>query len=244
LSAGISDRRRLVGGGIIIASLALFALAVFFIISAARGDSLGLPSEGSLEGILSDSGAGNGRSYTLTPGEDTEGQVAQGPPPVRLAIPIIYVDAPVITMGLGADQYPEVPGRGDQVAWYNFSAVPGLNDNAVFSGHVDWQTANGSPIPGAFYRLRELHIGDEISVSLEDGTVKKYRVSGNVAAKWDDPNILRVMESTGEDVVTLITCGGSWIEDPSKDNGGNYSHRIIVRAEPVPEPAAAAATGS
>jgi sortase (surface protein transpeptidase) len=43
------------------------------------------------------------------------------------------------------------------------------------------------------------------------------------------------MRLTNKDVITLITCGGSWINDPSKDNGGNYSHRIIVRAERVTE---------
>ena len=39
------------------------------------------------------------------------------------------------------------------------------------------------------------------------------------------------MRPSSKDVITLITRGGSWINDLSKDNGGNYSHRIIVRAE-------------
>ena len=60
-----------------------------------------------------------------------------------------------------------------------------------------------------------------------------YRVTGNVATKYDDPNVVKSMNLTSKDVITLITCGGSWVNDPSKDNGGNYTHRIVVRAERV-----------
>jgi hypothetical protein len=31
----------------------------------------------------------------------------------------------------------------------------------------------------------------------------------------------------------MITCGGTWLRDYSNPNGGNYSHRVIVRAERV-----------
>jgi LPXTG-site transpeptidase (sortase) family protein len=132
-----------------------------------------------------------------------------------------------------AETVPLVPERGDQVAWYNFSATPGQSDNAVFSGHVDWQTQDGDPIPGVFYRLRELTLGDSISVTLEDGRVLEYRVTGNVATDYNDPNVVRSMNSTTRDVITLITCGGSWLANPAEHNGGVYSHRIIVRAELV-----------
>jgi LPXTG-site transpeptidase (sortase) family protein len=115
-----------------------------------------------------------------------------------------------------------------------------MGSNAVFSGHVDWQTPEGAPIPGVFYRLRELKLGDAISVTLEDGRVLEYRVTGNIASSYDDPNLLRLMASTKKDVVTLITCGGSWVADGSEETGGNYSHRVLVRAELVPPPAAAA----
>jgi sortase (surface protein transpeptidase) len=41
------------------------------------------------------------------------------------------------------------------------------------------------------------------------------------------------MDPTSSDVITLITCGGTWLRDYSNPAGGNYSHRIIVRAERV-----------
>ncbi|MEX0682978.1 MAG: class F sortase [Dehalococcoidia bacterium] len=232
------DRRTLLGVGLIMSSLAGLALAIVFIVSGVVGDNVDLPSDGSLSNIL-DNDSGQGTVLDGPPLSDSA-TIPQGSLPIRVSVPNVYIDAPVVTLGVGADDYPEVPGRGDQVAWYNFSATPGLGNNAVFSGHVDWQTADGRPIPGAFYRLRELRIGDEIDVALEDGTVLKYRVTGNVATKWDDTNITRSMSPTIRDVVTLITCGGTWMIDHSKPEGGNYSHRIVVRAELV-TPAAAAA---
>lgn len=42
------------------------------------------------------------------------------------------------------------------------------------------------------------------------------------------------MDRTTKDVITLITCGGAWESDPEARYGGNYSHRIVVRAENVP----------
>jgi sortase (surface protein transpeptidase) len=36
-----------------------------------------------------------------------------------------------------------------------------------------------------------------------------------------------------KDVITLVTCGGGWEPNPTEENGGNYTHRIVVRAERV-----------
>jgi LPXTG-site transpeptidase (sortase) family protein len=135
-------------------------------------------------------------------------------------------------MGLDDEKYPQVPDSGSEVAWYTFSGRPGGGGNAVFSGHVDWYYWD-TPGKGVFYHLRELQIGDEVAVALEDGSELRYRVTGNVATAYDDPNVLDVMAPTSRDVITLITCGGTWRKDYSNPNGGNYSHRVIVRAERV-----------
>lgn len=232
-------RRLLLGVSISVVSAAAVVLAIAVIVLSAVSDDLDLPSDGSLSDILEeDSPAGN--EGVVSDDEPEFVSVPQGPLPVRVDIPGIYIDAPVITLGVGDDTIPEVPQRPDQIAWYNFSATPGQNNNAVFSGHVDWQTSRGDPIPGVFYRLRELHIGDTITVTLETDDVLEYRVTGNVATSYDDPNVVRSMDPTIRDVITLITCGGSWEYDPAKDSGGNYSHRVVVRAERVQSAAAAA----
>jgi len=211
----------LVGGAFVALVIGVTGIAL------SLGDSgVVLPDEGSLNDI-----AGQATAAT-TP----EPQVAGPPPlaPTRLAIPSLYLDAPVIALGLTAGNQPDVPKRPDQVAWYpTFSAPPGQPSNSVLTGHVDWQTPDGAPIPGVFYRLREMRIGELIEVTLEDGSTLQYRVKANVATEYNDPKIVDVMQLGNRDVLTVITCGGSWVKDNRQPNGGNYSHRVIVRAERV-----------
>lgn len=221
------DRRVLIGALVLVASAGLLAAGIFSVVSTLTDDPADLPSEGSLESILSDS---------IDPEEAGALDEEEGPPaipPVRISIPALHIDAPVATMGTDGNRIPEVPNSADEVAWYTFSAAPG-HGNAVFSGHVDWQTLDGQPIPGVFYRLRELDLGDTIELTLENDTKAMYRVTGNVAAEFDDPDLLQAMGPTSKDVVTLITCGGTWFNDRSRAFGGTYSHRILVRAERLP----------
>ncbi len=230
------DRRLALSVLILIVSTGILAIGLVSIISALLGGGVDLPAQGSISDLVSQSTGGS------APASDHP----SGPPPpapVRFVIPRLYVDAPVIPEGLTADGHPGVPDRPDQVAWYPFTAAPGQSSNAVFSGHVDWQTRTGEPIPGVFYRLREMKIGDIIEIALENGARLQYRVTGNVATPYNDPNVAKVMESTNRDVITIITCGGTWVRDRSADFGGNYSHRVIVRAERV-QGLASESTGS
>jgi len=161
------------------------------------------------------------------------------PPPnnsplARMIIEKIGVDAPVIALGLDGNQVPEVPSGPDEVAWYDWSSKPGWGSNAVFSGHVDW-TIYGQPVVGVFYYLHDIGLDDEIKIVLDDGTEYRYVVTGNQAMSDDDPNTLKVMGATPNDVITLITCGGAWIRDWTNPLGGYYTMRQIVRAELIQE---------
>jgi LPXTG-site transpeptidase (sortase) family protein len=218
---GKIDRRLAVTGLVLLASTALLLVGLVSILVALGSDNVDLPNEGSLEQILS-------QSTTST----SEGRLPEGPAPIRIGIPKVGVDATVLALGRDRKGNPSVPDSGRDVAWYTFTAPPGRGNNAVFSGHVDWYYW-GDPGEGVFYHLRELQIGDEITVDLVDGRQLRYRVIGNVAVPYDDPDVGRVMDPTSNDVVTLITCGGTWLRDYSNPNGGNYSHRVIVRAERV-----------
>ncbi len=229
------NRRLAITGLVFFASTSLLVAGLVSIFVALSDDNVDLPSEGSLEEIL--------QEHEAAPAADSEAlSEPDTPAPTRIGIPSIGVDASVLTMGLDASNYPEVPNAGDEVAWYSFSAPPGRGSNAVFSGHVDWYYW-GMPVEGVFYHLRELQIGDQITLDLEDGNQLRYRVTGNVATAYDDPNVVDVMDATSKDVLTLITCGGTWQKDYSNPIGGNYSHRVIVRAERVLDLASGQAAG-
>jgi LPXTG-site transpeptidase (sortase) family protein len=236
-----TDRRFRIGLAISVVSLLIMGIGLFAVVSALSSNDANLPHQGNLSDIV-------GADSIPTPGS---GGVAvpdswpAGAKPVSIEVPRIDVDAPIIELGFEAgSNIPAVPTTGYQAAWYDFGPTPGVGYNALFAGHVDWQTAEHSPIPGVFYRLRELQIGDDVMVTLEDGTVVHYKVTGNVAAQFDDPNIVKAMQPTKKDVITILTCGGTWEPNPYEENGGNYTHRIIVRAERVTDAAVGAAAGA
>ena len=152
------------------------------------------------------------------------------PPPVaievpsRLVIETIGVDAPVVTFGLDEEGLPQVPLNGIQVAWYDFSAKPGAGSNAVFAGHINWERG-----PAVFADLSQIQIGDSIKLITSGGALA-YTVTDSFLVDPEDPASLKVMEPTETDTVTLISCGGTWIPDPSELFGGQYTNRVIVRA--------------
>jgi LPXTG-site transpeptidase (sortase) family protein len=159
--------------------------------------------------------------------------VAEEAPPIepplreaayRLVIDSIGVNANVFTFGLDADRVPEVPTNGTDVAWYSFSAPPGTGSNAVFAGHVTW---GGNAV---FYHLDEVQVGDRINLRGDSGVELSYVVSDSFLVDPDDPNALSVMSPTDKDVITLITCGGSFYYTGDPVSNGDYTHRRIVRA--------------
>jgi LPXTG-site transpeptidase (sortase) family protein len=155
-------------------------------------------------------------------------------PPVRIVIPAIRVDAEVIALGLDAQAVPQVPDRsnaqrpGRVVAWYDFSARPGQGSNAVFAGHVTWDRA-----PAVFWDLGKLAAGDLLRIVVQDGRQLVYQVSETFMVDPAQPDAVRVMYPTSEDMVTLITCGGTFVPDRASPLGGDYSHRVVVRARLV-----------
>jgi len=226
------DRQVAIGVLVLVSATLVLTIGAIGVFVAMSNDSVNLPEQGTIQEII-DEGVDE-----PAPAATAQPDLPPPPPPIRMVIPRLYIDAPIVTKGITADYYPEVPERPDQVAWYppvapNFGAYPGQSSNAVFAGHVDWQTREGAPIAGVFYRLREMKIGDAVEVVLEDGTKLEYRVTGNVATPYNDPSVGQVMGHTDGDVITMITCGGTWVSNPRSSAGGNYSHRIIVRAERV-----------
>ncbi len=219
------DRRLTITGLVVLASSLLLIIGLVSIFTTMNDDNVDLPSEGSLEEILQE----HEPAVASEPSAPIE---PDAPRPIRVSVSRIGIGAPVVVMGLDSRNYPQVPNSGSEVAWYTFSPPPGSGSNAVFSGHVDWYYW-GLPGAGVFYHLRELQIGDEISLKLDDGSQLRYMVTGNVAVAYDDPNVVKVMDPTSRDVITLITCGGTWLRDYSTPSGGNYRHRVIVRAERV-----------
>jgi LPXTG-site transpeptidase (sortase) family protein len=152
------------------------------------------------------------------------------PPPLagnqHMIIERIGVNAPLAAYGLDANAVPVVPTGPDAsyvVAWYDFSAQPGMPGNTVYAGHVTW---NG---PAVFYSLSSLVGGDIIRLRDDRGAEVVYQVTHNFEVDPQDPTSVNVMLGTPDNVITIITCAGSFYSTGVGAAGGDYTARTIIR---------------
>lgn len=154
---------------------------------------------------------------------------APGPPPgvtpVQMVVDSIGLDAP-IEQGTVQDGIMLDPSGPWVVTWYSQLGKVGQGDNVVMAGHVDyWDTG-----PAIFWDVPNLQPGDVVSLIGDDGNTYNY------AIEWTDlfdvateltPEFIQstVVGSTGQESLTLITCGG-----PFDAATGEYLQRWVLRA--------------
>jgi LPXTG-site transpeptidase (sortase) family protein len=142
--------------------------------------------------------------------------------PVRLQVPAIGVDTPVMQLGLAADGTVQVPPitAHDQAGWYRNSPTPGQTGPSVILAHV----TVGAYGDGVFRHLARLHPGDRIVARRKDGTAPEFTVTDvRTVAKSDFPTSA-VYGSVDRPELRLITCGGP-------RTGVGYLDNVIVFAE-------------
>jgi sortase (surface protein transpeptidase) len=141
--------------------------------------------------------------------------------PVRLSIPVIGVDAPIETVGVTTSGDLSVPTQDpwEDVGWYSSGTLPGELGSAVIDGHLD----RPGGYPAVFWRLRNLHVGNEVMVIDRQGKTRRFRVT---AIEYYPPQyapIQQIFENQSGRYLNLITCAGDWI--PSQHQ---TSLRLVV----------------
>jgi hypothetical protein len=153
--------------------------------------------------------------------------------PLKLQIPSLKVNAPVLGVGLDSENAMDAPRGpiGDPVwhtaFWYRGSGVPGEPGTAIFAGHVNDPLGQ----PEIFAHLQKLHSGDLIMVHVKNTTidipfsvdhVKVYSTQSS-----SDPAVLAKIFGAGSldglSHLTLITCAGNIVD-------GQYDHYTVVYA--------------
>jgi sortase (surface protein transpeptidase) len=134
--------------------------------------------------------------------------------PVRVLIPAIGVDAPVIPLGLNPDKTLQAPDlhRVNEVGWFNQGPRPGAVGPAIFDAHFD-----GYGKQGAFYRLKDVHAGDLVQIKEANGVILTF----HVYRTQEVPKAAFPTDVYGDRTrpeLVLITCGGNWV-------GGKYGYR-------------------
>jgi sortase (surface protein transpeptidase) len=156
-----------------------------------------------------------------------EPERVEGVAPVELQIDSVGVDAP-IELGAVTDGAMQDPSGPWVVSWYEPLGKLGEGGNVVMAGHVDYWNVG----PAVFWDVRDLPAGDIIRVVGEDGKNYEYAVQWTqpYAAAELTPDVIQndIVGDTGEETLTLITCGGDF--DPAT---GEYLQRWVVRATKV-----------
>jgi hypothetical protein len=151
-------------------------------------------------------------------------QSSPGPFPVRVLIPSIAVETPVVPVGVEHHSMAvEIPNDVSVTGWYQFGPTPGRPGSAVIVGHVDARSQG----PGAFFRLSVLEPGDRVAIEMSDGTVRDF----SVVARREYPKTAlprSIFRRTGPPLLALVTCGG-----PFDERTRHYRDNLVVYAVPT-----------
>ncbi len=153
-----------------------------------------------------------------------EPEPVEGVAPVELQVDSVGVDAP-IELGAVVDGAMQDPSGPWVVSWYDQLGKIGEGGNVVMAGHVDYWNVG----PAVFWDVRDLPAGDVIRVVGEDGKNYEYAVQWTQPYMAEEltPEVIQkdIVGDTGEETLTLITCGGEFNPDT-----GEYNERWVVRA--------------
>ncbi|MHA6629552.1 class F sortase [Pseudonocardia sichuanensis] len=146
------------------------------------------------------------------------GQVA---PPVRIRIPAIGVDAPVVPLDVDAHGALPAPRQDGAAGWWRAGPEPGERGAAVVAGHVDSHSG-----PAVFFHLRALHPDAEVFVDRSDGRTAQFAVRRIESHGKDAFPTHSVYGPTPRSELRIITCGG--VFDRAERH---YRDNVIVFAD-------------
>ncbi|HOT93260.1 MAG TPA: class F sortase [Anaerolineae bacterium] len=148
--------------------------------------------------------------------------------PVRIRIPAIDLDAPIVPIGwkevkIDGVMQPmwDVP-NWRAAGWHETSAKIGAAGNTVLNGH---NTSNGE----VFRNLYKLEVGAEILIEADDGATYVYTVTEKlILPEAGQPLETRMQNAqyvlpTGDERLTLVTCHPY----------GSLANRLLIIAHPT-----------
>lgn len=141
--------------------------------------------------------------------------------PTRLIVSAIHLNASIETVGLQADGDLDTPQKHplDDVGWYNMGPLPGARGSAVIDGHLN----RPGGAPAVFWYLKNLHIGDDVTVISRKGKTLHFRVTHIQAYQPQNAPLQAIFGDMSGNYLNLITCAGYWI--PSEHQ---TTQRLVV----------------
>lgn len=138
--------------------------------------------------------------------------------PVRMRIPALSLDYEIRPMGADGNGTMLIAPYREMITWFNRSAIPGNEGNAIFGGHNTW-----GGVRSLLFDLYDMRIGDELEIDYADGTTLRFRLESVFIYRLRSAPADLIMDVGGEARVTLITC--KW---PYNRRIGTSDHRVVA----------------
>lgn len=126
--------------------------------------------------------------------------------PVSVEVTSVGISSTLLQLGKQPNGEVETPPGepGSPAGWYKDSPSPGQRGSSVILGHVN---STKSPV-GVFYRLRELSVGQTITVTRSDHTAAVFTVDTVRTYHKSSFPTVEVYQNADRPEIRLITCGG------------------------------------
>lgn len=157
------------------------------------------------------------------PASQSSSSIAVGSPE-QLRIARLKITAHVVPVGLAADGSMQSPQTWEDVGWYSLGAKPGEAGNAVIAGHLDSDTSTA-----VFWHLKDVVIGDEITVTDDGGTSRTFVVRDKRTYPSDSAPLSQIFGPRDAASLNLVTCSGTW--DTARKR---YTERLVIFSHEVP----------
>ena len=145
------------------------------------------------------------------------------PQPAGLQISTVDVSGyPIRSIGLLDSGELEVPDE-TEIGWYRYGSTANQPGATVLAAHVSWNQTEGP-----FFELSTIEPGDQIEMSLDDGTLQRYEVTERTRFGKDELPRERIWRTTGPESLVLITCGGDFHPQIRR-----YQDNVVVFASPL-----------
>ena len=145
-----------------------------------------------------------------------------------------YVIEPRHTFTDGDRERFEDPTHPSHIAWYNQFGQPGTRGaNSLFAAHVDYVNYGQGP----FWYITSSQVGDTLTLVMDNGLQYNYTVQSVDVINVNNLNMDAIVYPQlpdNRERVTLISCGGTFVPNPS-GYGGHYESRVVLTAERIIE---------
>lgn len=163
------------------------------------------------------------RPNETSPKDACDTYKVDAPYPERIKIPAISASGCIERVGLDEKGAIAVPSNIHTAGWYVDSVLPGQPGLSVIDGHISGYYNTD----GIFQKLYKLREGDEFTVTLGDGKILHYTVTGIQAVPVANAiKALMSRDPTIKSQLNLITCGGKYDQKTKQ-----YERRVIVTSK-------------